>query len=242
MPAKLRAGAMNHKTRVYNDIFEMLPDEQNPSPLVRINRMNPAAEFPLYAKLEWMNPFGSVKDRAAWALLRDLEERGELGGQRGIVEPTSGNTGISWAAMARARGHHMRAVVPNKIPLEKKVLLKIAGAELDVVSDELCPSPGVAGGSINLAKNHCKASGHKYAMPNQYENEKNVEAHFQTTGPEIWRQTGGKITHLFVSLGTCGTVTGTSRFLRGRKPDVKVVAVQPTEGHDVPGLRNVTQL
>ncbi|MBI4658724.1 MAG: cysteine synthase family protein [Verrucomicrobia bacterium] len=233
---------MNHQTRVYNDIFEMLPTEENPSPMVRINRMSPSQDFLLYAKLEWMNPFGSVKDRAAWAMLLDLEQRGELGKGRGIVEPTSGNTGISLAAMARARGYHMRAVVPNKIPLEKKVLLKIAGAELDVVSDDLCPAPGLGDGSINLAKTHAKASRDKYAMPNQYENEKNVEAHFRTTGPEIWRQTEGKITHLFLSLGTCGTVTGISRFLRARKPDLKVIAIQPTEGHDVPGLRNVTQL
>jgi cysteine synthase len=233
---------MNHDTRVYDDIFEMLPDEQNPTPLVRLNRMNPAPEFVLYAKLEWLNPFGSVKDRAAWAMLRDLEQRGELSKERGLVEPTSGNTGISLAAMARARGYHMRAVVPNKVPAEKKVLLKIVGAELDVLNDELCPAPGLGDGSINLAKTHAKAQRNRYVMPNQYENEANVQAHERTTGPEIWRQTEGRITHLFLSLGTCGTVTGTSRFLRGKKPDIKVIAVQPTEGHDVPGLRNVSQL
>ena len=141
---------MNHQTRVYESVFETMPSEEYPTPVVRINRLNPAADFLLYAKLEWMNPFGSVKDRAAWALLRELEERGEIGNGRGIVEPTSGNTGISLAAMARARGYHMRAVVPNKIPLEKKVLLKIAGADLDVISDELCPAPGLGEGSINL--------------------------------------------------------------------------------------------
>lgn len=233
---------MNHQTRVYENIFELLPGEENPTPLVRLNKLNPVAEFPLYAKLEWMNPFGSVKDRAAWELLRDLEARDELGEGRGLVEPTSGNTGISLAAMARARGHHLLAVVPNKIPLEKKVLLKIAGAELEVISDELCPAPGLGDGSINLAKTHAKASAKKYVMPNQYENTKNVEAHFKTTGPEIWKQTEGKITHLFTSLGTCGTVTGTAKFLREKNPRVKIIAVQPTEGHDVPGLRNVSQL
>ena len=233
---------MNHGTRVYDNVFEMLPSEENPTPLVRINKLNQASDFRLFAKLEWMNPFGSVKDRAAWQMLKQLEEKGELGGERGIVEPTSGNTGISLAAMAKVRGYHMRAVVPNKVPLEKKLLLKIAGAELDVISDELCPAPGLGDGSINLAKTHAKASSHKYAMPNQYENEQNVEAHMLTTGPEIWRQTDGKVTHLFVSLGTCGTVTGTSRFLKGKNKDIKVIAIQPTEGHDVPGLRNVSQL
>src|SRR5439155_11859356 len=212
---------MNHQTRVYQDVFEMLPSEENPSRMVRINAMNPSPEFALFAKLEWMTPFGSVKDRAAWAMLRDLEQRGEVGNGRGVVEPTSGNTGISLAAMARARGYPMRAVVPNKIPLEKKVLLKIAGAELDVVNDALCPAPGLGDGSINLAKTYAKAQSKRYAMPNQYENEQNVQAHIQTTGPEIWRQTEGKVTHLFVSLGTCGTVSGTSRFLKGKNPDVK---------------------
>jgi cysteine synthase len=113
---------------------------------------------------------------------------------------------------------------------------------LEVVSDELCPAPGLGEGSINLAKTYAKAQPDRYVMPNQYENEANVEAHVETTGPEIWRQTEGRITHLFVSLGTCGTVTGTGRYLKGKKPGVKVVAVQPTEGHDVPGLRNVRQL
>lgn len=233
---------MNHQTRVYNNIFELLPNEENPTPLVRINALNASADFALWAKLEWMNPFGSVKDRAAWALLRELEAKGELKNGRGLVEPTSGNTGISLAAMASARGHRLLAVVPAKVPLEKKILLRIAGADLEVVSDELCPAPGLGDGSINLAKTHAKASARKYALPNQYENPENSEVHFRTTGPEIWKQTEGKVTHLFVTLGTCGTVTGTSRYLRTRNPGIKVIAVQPTPGHDVPGLRNVSQL
>src|SRR5260221_12493936 len=98
---------MNHGTKVYENIFEMLPNEENPTPLVRLNRLNKSADFLLYAKLEWMTPFGSVKDRAAWEMLRDLEDRGEVGGARGIVEPTSRNTGISLAAMARARVYHI---------------------------------------------------------------------------------------------------------------------------------------
>jgi len=233
---------MNHQTRVYDDIFELLPSEENPSPLVRINHLNSSPDSNLYAKLEWMNPFGSVKDRAAYEMLRDLEEKGEVGNGRGIVEPTSGNTGISLAAMAATRGYHMRAVVPERIPLEKKVLLKIVGAEIDVVSDSLCPVPGQSGGTISLAKTHAKAQKSRYVMPNQYENRNNVGAHLRTTGPEIWRQTEGKITHLFVSLGTCGTVTGCATYLKEKNPRVKIVAVQPTEGHDVPGLRNLKEL
>jgi cysteine synthase B len=234
---------MNHMTRVYDSILEMLPSEDNPSPLVRINRLAAPAGFPLYAKLEWLNPFGSVKDRAAAQMLADLEERGLLGDGRGIVEPTSGNTGISLAAIGAARGFPVRAVVPERIPDEKKTLLRILGAELDVVADALCPMPGQqGGGTINLAKTHAKAQPDRYVMPNQYENEQNAAAHYRTTGPEIWRQTEGKITHLFVSLGTCGTASGTSRYLKERNPGVRVIAVQPSEGHDIPGLRNTSEL
>lgn len=233
---------MNAAARVYDDIFGLLPSEENPTPMVRINRLNPFPELQLFAKLEWYNPFGSVKDRAAWAMLRDLEERGEIGKDRGMVEPTSGNTGFSLAAMAKVRGYRTRTVVPNQIPLEKKVLLKIAGADLDVVSDSLCPAPGEDDGSISLAKTYAKAQAERYVMPNQYENEQNIAAHQRTTGPEIWRQTEGKITHFFVSLGSCGTVTGTGRFLKEKNPDIKVIAVQPGKGHDVPGIRDASQL
>lgn len=243
---------MNHQTRVYDDVFEMLPSEENPTPLVRINRLNPQPGFTLLAKLEWMNPFGSVKDRAAAALIRQLEagadglrRRGARGPDdpgRGIVEPTSGNTGLSLAGLCGVRGYPMKAVVPNKVPLEKKLMLRLAGAELEVVNDELCPSPGMGEGSINLAKTYAKAQASRYAMPNQYENRANTQAHIDTTGPEIWRQTAGAITHVFTSLGTCGTVTGLATYLKSKNPAVKVVAVQPSEGHDVPGLRNVSQL
>lgn len=231
--------------RVFDSVIDMLPDESNPSPLVRINKLNPAPAFALYAKLEWMNPLGSVKDRAAWEMLRDLEARGVLGSGapgRGLVEPTSGNTGLSLAALAGARGYAMRAVVPNKVPLENKLLLRVAGAELEVINDELCPMPGLGDGSINIARSHARAQPDRYAMPNQYANQANVAAHARTTGPEIWRQTRGTLTHLFVTLGTCGTATGLARWLRARAPGLRVIAVQPSEGHDVPGLRNVSQL
>ncbi len=235
---------MDHSARVYDDITEMLPSEENPSPLVRLNHLAPAGAT-LWAKLEWLNPFGSVKDRAAWAMLQDLERRGELGPSRpgrGIVEPTSGNTGISLAALAGARGYPMLAAVPARIPAEKKVLLQIFGAKVEVVPDALCPLPGSEDGTIGLAKTHARASGHKYVMPNQYENRQNVEAHVRTTGPEIWRQTRGAVSHVFTSLGTCGTVTGLGTFLKEKNPAVRIVAVQPSAGHDVPGIRNVSEL
>jgi cysteine synthase B len=186
-----------------------------------------------------------VKDRAAWAMIRDLEARGQLGPDRpgrGIVEPTSGNTGLSLTALAGVRGYPMLSVVPSKVPEEKKILLQVFGAKVEVVADALCPLPGSEDGTIGLAKTHAKASADRYAMPNQYANQQNVEAHVRTTGPEIWRQTQGKVTHVFTSLGTCGTVMGLSKFLKSKNPAVKIVAVQPTEGHDVPGIRNVSEL
>ncbi len=244
---------MNHNTRVYDSIIEMLPSEENPSPLVRVNRLNPAREtFTLYAKLEWQNPFGSVKDRAAWQMIQDLEARGQLErpeshekratSGRGIVEPTSGNTGLSLAALAGVRGYSMRAVVPQKVPVEKRVLLRLLGADVDVINDQMCPSPGMGEGSIGIARSYAKAQGERYVMPNQYENDLNVQAHIRTTGPEIWRQTDGKVTQVFVSLGTSGTATGLSKFLKAKNAAIKIIAVQPSEGHDVPGLRNKSEL
>lgn len=243
----------DHGKRVYGSVIDMLPSEENPSPLVRVNRLNPAREtFTLYAKLEWQNPFGSVKDRAAWQLIQDLEARGQLRRPesyatrdttgRGIVEPTSGNTGLSLAALAGVRGYAMRAVVPQKVPVEKRVLLRLLGADVDVINDQMCPSPGMGEGSIGIARSYAKAQSDRYVMPNQYENELNVQAHIRTTGPEIWRQTEGKVTHVFVSLGTSGTATGLSKFLKAKNPAIKIIAVQPSEGHDVPGLRNKGEL
>lgn len=233
---------MDRATRVYDSIFDLLPSVENPTPIVRLNHLNPSPDFQLYAKLEWLNPFGSVKDRAAWEMLHHLEETGQLTAERGLVEPTSGNTGLSLSAMASVKGYRSHVIAPNAVPLSKKVLLKIAGAELEVVPDSLCPAPGLGDGSIGLAKSYAKAQPDKYVMPNQYENEFNLRAHARTTGPEIWKQTDGKITHFFASLGTCGTVMGTGRYLKEQNPDIKIVAVQPSKGHDVPGIRNVEQL
>lgn len=237
---------MNLQTRVFDDVVEMLPSEENPSPMVRINRLNPLGDaFCLYAKLEWMNPFGSVKDRTAWGLLRDLEDRGEIGPTRPgrmLIEATSGNTGLSLAALASARGYAMRAVVPEKVPLEKKVLLRLAGAELEVMHDGDMLPEGMGEGAIGLARAHAAQEPERFAMANQYENEANTRAHERSTGPEIWRQTEGKVTHVFLGLGTTGTAMGCARFLRSVSPSVRIIGVRPEEGHDVPGVRSESEL
>jgi cysteine synthase A/cysteine synthase B len=235
---------MDHASRVYDDITELLPNEENPSPMVRLNRLVPPGST-LWAKLEWLNPFGSVKDRAAWSMIQDLERRDELGPSRpgrGIVEPTSGNTGLSLAALAGLRGYPMLAVVPSKVPEEKKLLLRVFGAKLEVVADALCPLPGSEDGTIGLARTPPWASADRYVMPNQYENPHNVEAHLRTTGPEIMaadRRQGDPRLHLL--LGPAAR-SPAGQGAQGPNPAVKIVAVQPSAGHDVPGIRNVSEL
>lgn len=234
----------DHTRRVYDDVFQLLPDESNPTPIVRVRHGVPDS-FEFYAKLEWYNPLGSIKDRAAWEMIRDLEAREQLGPARpgrGIVEPTSGNTGLSLAALASVRGYTMRAVVPQRVPEEKRLLLRLAGAHVDVVADAMCPLPGSEDGSVGLARSHARSEPDRYVLPNQYESLANTRAHERTTGPEIWRQTRGRVTHVFTALGTCGTVTGLARFLRAKNPAVRIIAVQPSEGHDVPGIRAVSEL
>lgn len=127
-----------------------------------------------------MNPFGCVKDRSAWSSLRDLEERDELGNGGGMVEPTSANTGISLVDLLQAWGYRLLAIEPNNVPREKKLLLKIAGAELEIISDGLCLAPRLGDGPINLATTYAEARSYKYVIPNPYENEKNIEAHFKS--------------------------------------------------------------
>jgi cysteine synthase B len=234
----------DYRARVYDSIMDMFPSEQNPTPLVRLRNLVPANST-LYAKLEWMNPYGSVKDRAAREMIEDLEARGELGPARpgrGIVEPTSGNTGLSLAGLASLKGYPMRAVVPAKVPEEKRMLLKHLGATVDVTNDATCPLPGSEDGAIGLAKTYARAQSSKYVMPNQYENEANVRAHERTTGPEIWNQTAGKVTHIFTALGTVGTATGLARYMKTKNPLVKIIAVQPSAGHKIPGVRNASEL
>ncbi|HZW08984.1 MAG TPA: cysteine synthase family protein [Phycisphaerales bacterium] len=237
---------MDLQTRVFDDVAQMLPSEANPSPMVRINRLNPLADaYSLYAKLEWMNPFGSVKDRAAARILRDLEERGEIGPARPgrtIIEPTSGNTGLSLAALAASRGIPMHAVMPSKAPIEKQVLLRLCGADLDVVDDSYTSAVELGNGPIGMARTQAAADPERRVMPDQYQNRMNTRAHAETTGPEIWRQTAGRVTHVFLALGTAGTAMGLAEFLKSKNPGVKVVAAMPDSDHDVPGVRNASEL
>jgi cysteine synthase/rhodanese-related sulfurtransferase len=231
----------DHGRRVYDSMLGLLSGEDNPTPLVRIQRCVPHRHARIYAKLEWYNPFGAVKDRVAANMIRDGEERGVLGGAvTHLVEPTSGNTGMGLAMVGNAKGYTFTATLSSAIPLEKRSVLRFFGSDVVELDDTLCPAPGAPEGAMMRASEIARQPG--FHQLNQYENQANPGAHYRTTGPEIWRQTDGAVTHFVAGLGTCGTITGTGRFLKEKKPGVKVLGVYPGEGHDIPGVRSLRQL
>ncbi len=194
----------------------------------------------IFAKLEWFNPFGSVKDRAALWMIKDAERKGILKKDKSIIiEPTSGNTGIALTGIATALGYKVEIVIPEKVSEETKTILRHLGATLHETSDDLCPRVGAGTDqSIALAKAISKPRPDIYYMPNQYENDANFFAHYDSTGPEIWNQTNGEITHFLTGCGTGGTITGTASFLKEKNKDIKVVAIQAQKNHLLQGLRN----
>ncbi len=193
-----------------------------------------------YAKLEWYNPFGSVKDRAAYWMVKDAEKKGLLVKNKSIIiEPTSGNTGIALTGIASSMGYKVEIVIPEKVSEETKKILRNLGASLHETSDDLCPRVGAGTDqSIALATAIAKPRSDIYYMPNQYENESNFLAHYESTGPEIWEQTSGRVTHFFTGCGTGGTITGTGTFLREKNKNMKVIAIQAQQNHLLQGLRN----
>jgi len=241
VPALVRLGS-DPRLRRYEDVRELIANPENPTPLVRLRRVVPEGSLQLFLKLEWMNPFGSIKDRTAKFLLEGLAERGEIGGKE-LVEPTSGNTGIALAALAAIMGHKLTVTIPDGVPEEKKVLLRMLGAEVWATPDDLCPIDHPRDGAIALAHSllRSEANAGKYVMPNQYDNPDNVRAHYQTTGPEIWTQTEGEIRYFFAGYGTCGTISGVGRYLKQRNCGVQVIAIEPQKGHRLPGLKNLEE-
>ena len=230
----------DHILRVYDSILGLLSGTDNPTPLVRLNRVSPFRDTQVYGKLEWYNPFGAVKDRVAANLIADGEARHTIHSNQKLVEPTSGNTGMALAMIANIRGYSLTTPLSSEIPLEKRTMLRFFGADVIELEDTLCPAPGAPEGAI--AKASEIANSPEFHMLNQYANEANPEAHYKTTGPEIWRQTEGKVTHFVSGLGTCGTITGTGRFLKEQNDSVRVLGVHPQEGHDIPGVRSIRQL
>lgn len=209
------------------------------TPLIELSSFS-TKNIKFYAKLEWYNPFGSVKDRAAYWMVKDAEKRGILKKDKSIIiEPTSGNTGIALAGIAISLGYRVEIVIPEKVSNETKKILKDLGATLHETSDDLCPRVGAGTDqSIALAKAISKPRPDVYYMPNQYENDANYLAHYESTGPEIWAQTNGRVSHFFTGCGTGGTITGVATYLKERKKDIKIIAIQAQQNHLLQGLRN----
>ena len=226
--------------RVYDSVLDLLSDVDNPTPLVRLSRLIPFEHTEVYAKLEWYNPFGAVKDRVAANMVRDAEESGRIGSAQKLVEPTSGNTGLALAMVSNAKGYSLTTPLSNQIPVEKRTILRLAGVDVIELEDTLCPAPGAPEGAIARADEIGNQP--EFEMLNQYANGANPDAHYRTTGPEVWHQTAGLVTHFVAGLGTCGTINGSGSFLKEQEPGVQVIGVHPPPGHDIPGVRSLTQL
>jgi cysteine synthase B len=214
-------------------------DKIGNTPLIELKHFS-TDKIKIFAKLEWFNPFGSVKDRAAYWMIKDAEEKKILKKDKSIIiEPTSGNTGIALTGIASNLGYKVEIVIPEKVSEETKNILKKLGATLHETSDDLCPRVGAGTDqSIALAYAISKPRPDVYYMPNQYENDSNYLSHYQSTGPEIWKQTQGKITHFFTGCGTGGTITGIGSFLKEKNENIKIVAIQAQRNHLLQGLRN----
>jgi len=209
------------------------------TPLVELQSLS-GGRARYFAKLEGHNPFGSVKDRAAYWMIRDGEERGILKRDRSIiVEPTSGNTGIALTGIASRLGYRVEIVIPEKASGETKDIIRSLGAKVFETGDDLCPKVGAGTDqSIALATSIASSRPDTYYSPNQYANEANFMGHYGGTGPEIWRQTGGRVTHFFTGVGTGGTITGNGAYLKEKNPGVRVVGCQPQRNHLIQGWRN----
>ncbi len=200
------------------------------TPLVRLQRLPGETSNVVLLKLEGNNPAGSVKDRPAMSMIRHAEERGEIKPGDTLIEATSGNTGIALAMAAAIKGYHMVLIMPEHMSMERRAVMKAFGAELI-----LTPSEGGMEATIDKAR-EMEASGAGKVL-NQFANPDNPRAHYEGTGPEIWRDTRGTITHFVSSMGTTGTIMGVSRYLKEVNPAVRVVGVQPQEGASIPGIR-----
>ncbi len=200
------------------------------TPLVRLQRLPGQTSNMLLVKLEGNNPAGSVKDRPAHSMIQHAELRGEISPGDTLIEATSGNTGIALAMIAAIKGYRMVLIMPETMSVERRASMRAYGAEIVLVSAE----EGMEG-ARDLAK-QMEAEG-KGRVLDQFSNPDNPLAHYETTGPEIWRDTEGKVTHFVSAMGTTGTIMGTSRYLKEQNPAITIVGVQPAEGAKIPGIR-----
>lgn len=200
------------------------------TPLVEIQKLNPNPGVRIFGKLEGQNPGGSVKDRAAYNMIKSALDRGQIKKGDRLVEATSGNTGIALAMIARQLGVDMTLIMPAKATIERRQVMKAYGADLI-----LTPADQSIEDSRLLAEKMVAEEG--YIMLDQFNNPDNAAMHYKSTGPEIWRDTEGLVTHFVSAMGTTGTIMGTSRYLKEQNPDVQIVGTQPEEGSSIPGIR-----
>ncbi|MFN4263661.1 MAG: cysteine synthase CysM [Thioalkalivibrionaceae bacterium] len=200
------------------------------TPLVRLQRMAPPGGATVLVKLEGQNPAGSVKDRPAFFMIDQAERRGEIRPGDRLIEATSGNTGIALAMVAAMKGYRLTLIMPDNMSMERRAAMRAYGAELILV-----PSEASMEGARDVARDMAaRAEGF---VLDQFNNPDNALAHYSTTGPEIWKDTEGRVTHFVSSMGTTGTITGTGRYLHERNADIRVIGVQPAEGAQIPGIR-----
>ena len=211
-------------------MYKTIEDTVGNTPLVRLKRMPGPTSNVVLVKLEGNNPAGSVKDRPALSMIERAEARGEIRPGDTLIEATSGNTGIALAMAAAMRGYRMILIMPEHLSIERRQTMRAFGAELRLVSKE-AGMEGARDLAVELEKQGVGK------VLDQFANPDNPEAHYRTTGPEIWRDTEGRITHFVSSMGTTGTIMGCSRYLKERNPDIQIIGVQPTEGAQIPGIR-----
>lgn len=217
---------MSHKKMAYKKIEDFIGN----TPLVALDRLPGKTSNTILVKLEGNNPAGSVKDRPALSMIRHAEERGDIKPGDTLIEATSGNTGIALAMAATLRGYRMLLIMPQRMSVERRAIMKAYGAEIILVSDD----EGMEG-ARDLALS--MQSDGKGIVLDQFSNPDNPRAHYEGTGPEIWRDTNGEITHFVSAMGTTGTIMGTATFLREKSETVQIVGVQPTEESNIPGIR-----
>jgi len=206
------------------------------TPLVELRNLNGNPRVKILGKLEGSNPGGSVKDRPAYYMIIKAEESGKLTKDKTIVEPTSGNMGIALAMIGAAKGYKVKLFMPECVSTERQRTLAALGAEV-----MLTPATESTDGAIRRAWQLASEEPEKCYMPNQFDNESNVLAHYETTGPEIFAQTKGEVDVFVAGMGTTGTLMGTGKYLKEKKPGVKIVGVEPTVGHTIQGLKNMNE-
>lgn len=215
--------------------FDLLSTIGN-TPLVELVNLNTHSGVRIFAKVEGGNPGGSVKDRAAYYMIKKAEESGVLTKDKTIVEATSGNTGIALAMIGAVKGYKVKLFMPECVSQERRRILEAFGATI-----ELTPAKEVTDGAIRRAHEFVDREPERYYLPDQFSNEANVMAHYLTTGPEILSQTDGEVDAFVAGMGTTGTLMGVSKFFRESKPSVKIFGVEPTVGHSIQGLKNMQE-